>query len=394
MTKFANVSLIALAVLVIFGFAAVPVRSAVDSEKITPLMLEVQDPPIPFVGSDGRTHLVYELWLKNFTSGNVTVQQAEILAGDGTVIKTLDTAEIATRLQPAGRRDATGVMAPSTIALLFVHVILPEGQPAPAQLTHRVHVRAEAAPPGKQEITETGGEVTVDSQPVVVIGPPLRGDRYISADSCCDAVRHTRAALPVNGRIWIAQRFAVDWEQLDDTNRVYHGPKDEGESYTIFGKEAIAVADAKVASVTDGLPSQIPGHYPENIPVEQADGNSVVLDLGGGHYALYAHLQAGHMRVHAGEAVKRGQVLGLVGNSGNSVAPHLHFHVVSNPLPLAANGLPYEIDSYQITGASPGTAAFDEAEENGTPLAVTPILPPQHVKSGLPLDQLIISFQP
>jgi len=392
--KFASVSFTALAFLVNFVLSSAPVRSAADSEKITPLMLEIQDAPIPFVGSDGRTHLVYELWLKNFTSGNVAVEQVDTLANNSMVINTLDTSEIATRLQPAGRRDATGVMSPSTIGLLFVHVILPEGQAAPSRLTHRIHVRAEAAPPGQQEIIETGGEVAVDSQPVVVIGPPLRGERYISADSCCDAVRHTRAALPVNGRLWIAQRYAVDWEQLDDTNRVYHGSKEEDASYTIFGKEAIAVADAKVATVTDGFPSQIPGHYPENIPIEQADGNSVMLDLGGGHYALYAHLQAGRMRVHVGDSVKRGQVLGLVGNSGNSVAPHLHFHVVSSPLPLAANGLPYEIDSYQLTGTSPGTAAFDKAEANGTPLAITAISPPKHVKNGLPLDQLIISFQP
>jgi len=231
-----------------------PTIASAQSEKITPLMLEVQDPPVPFLGSDGRTHLVYELELKNFSSGNLTIEQVEILSGTGAVLQTFDQKEIATRLQPAGRRDSTAVMPPSTLALLFVHVTMPEGQPAPARLSHRVHVRAEAAPPGQQEIAETGGEIAVDSQPVAAIGPPLRGANYISADSCCDSTRHVRAALPVNGRIWLAQRFAVDWEQLDDANRIYHGPATDPNSYTIFGKEAIAVADAKVASVTDGLP--------------------------------------------------------------------------------------------------------------------------------------------
>jgi Peptidase family M23 len=377
-----------------FLLALPTLASAQTPEKITPLMLNVQDAPIPFLGSDGRTHLVYELELKNFSSGNLTVEQVEILSGDGAILKTLDSQEIATRLQPAGRRDSTAVLLPSTLALLFVHVTMPAGQPAPARLTQRVHVRAEAAPPGQQEITETGGDVTVDTQPVVVIGPPLRGANYISADSCCDATRHTRAALPVNGRVWIAQRYAVDWEQLDDANRIYHGSSTDPNSYTIFGKEAIAVADAKVVSVTDHLPEQTPGQYPTNIPIEQADGNSVVLDLGENHYAVYAHLQPGKMRVHPGDAVKRGQVLGLVGNTGNSVAPHLHFHVVSNPSPLAANGLPYEINHFEVTSATPGTTAFDQAEEKGTPLAITPITPPHHVINGLPLDQLIISFQP
>lgn len=46
--------------------------------------------------------------------------------------------------------------------------------------------------------------------------------------------------------------------------------------------------------------------------------NHVVLDLGGGHYALYAHLEPGSLRVKTGDRVQRGQVLGLVGNTGDS----------------------------------------------------------------------------
>jgi hypothetical protein len=395
MMKLTRLSIFASTLMVVVflvGFSPVAAFSA-DKERITPLMMEVQKPPVAFVGSDGRTHLVYELWMENFSSGKLIVEKVEIL-GDGAVVGTLDAAEIASRLQPAGLRETAAFMAPSTEAMLFVHVVLPAGQVSPQKLTHRVQMRAEAAPPGMQEITETGGDVTVDARPVVVIGPPLHGERYISADSCCDATRHTRAALPVNGSVWIAQRYAVDWEQLDDQGRIFHGPATDANSYTIYGKEVFAVADGKVASVMDGLPNQTPGQYPTNIPIEQADGNSVVLDLGGGRYALYAHLQPGHIRVHSGDTVKRGEVLGLVGNSGNSVAPHLHFHMMSAASPLAANGLPYEIDSYRVTATSPGTKAFDEAEAKGTRLEVTPLTPPRQVTNGLPLDQLIISFQP
>jgi len=103
-------------------------------------------------------------------------------------------------------------------------------------------------------------------------------------------------------------------------------------------------------------------------------------------------MQPGSIRVHRGENVKLGQVIGLVGNSGNSIAPHLHFQVTAGPSSLTSDGLPYEIDKFQVIGKSLGTEAFDKAEADGTPLAIAPITPPRAAKNALPLDQLEISF--
>jgi hypothetical protein len=374
--------------LLTFGFCAVVARAQAH-ESMTPVLLSIQDAPVPFLGSDGRTHLVYELWLTNFSSGDVSVEKVDVL-GDGNVVQSFDAAAIAERLQPAGRRETVDKLAGSIQTLLFLHVILAQGAQIPARLSHRVSIHANAAPPGQQEITETGGEVAVNRRAVAMIGPPLSGEGYVSADSCCDAVRHTRAAMPINGRVWVAQRYAVDWEQLDGQGYVRKEPQEKLESYTIFGKPVLAVADAVVVSVTDGLPEQIPGKYPTNISLEEADGNSVILDLGEQRYAMYAHMQPGSIKVHKGDRVKLGQAIGLVGNTGNSVAPHLHFQVTGGPSSLASNGLPYEIRDFQVTGKTPGTKAFDEAEEKGVPVAVTAM--GQQVKGALPLDQLVISF--
>lgn len=388
--SFAAPALVALATLM----AQSPVaHSQSTQQRMTPLLLAVHDAPIPFTGSDGRIHLVYELWMTNFSSAGVAVEKVEVL-GDGSVLRTLDTAAIAGRLQPAGQRESTGMLAKSTQALLFLNVSLLPGAPIPQQLTHRVSARFSAAPPGHQEISESGGTTTVDRQPVLQIGPPLRGDDYISADSCCDATRHTRAALPVNGRLYVAQRYAVDWEQLDAGRHIYVGPRETLSSYTIFGKPVYAVADAVVALAIKGQPEQIPGKFPANISVDEADGNCIILDLGDHHYALYAHMQSESIHLKRGDRVKLGQVIGLVGNSGNSIAPHLHFQMTEEVLPAASNGLPYEVNSFSVTGETPGTKAFDEAEANGTPLTVKPVSPPRLVKDSLPLDQLIISFAP
>ncbi|HEY2106065.1 MAG TPA: M23 family metallopeptidase [Candidatus Binataceae bacterium] len=355
------------------------------AQVLTPLILSVQDAPVPFTGSDGRTHLVYEVFATNFTSVAVTVEQVDIL-GDGRVLQTLDAAGVAGRLQPAGQRTSSGTMPAATQSLLFVHVILPGGTSVPGILSHRFSVNVHG-----RKLLEAGGNSTVNAKPVAIIGPPLRGNNYISADSCCDATRHTRAALPVNGRVWVAQRYAVDWEQLDDSKRIYVGARADVTSYKIYGAKIFAAARATVAFAVDGLPDQVPGKFPENLPLEQADGNHVILDLGNGNYALYAHMKPGSVKVHAGQQVTPGQVLGLVGNSGNTIAPHLHFQLMNRPLALASNGLPYEIRALRIIGNSPGTKEFDAAEADGTPLAVTEVSP-GHVTNALPLDQLIISF--
>src|SRR5580700_4788874 len=139
------------------------------TETITPVLLEVRDAPVAFAASDGKTHLVYELRMTNFSSGNATIEQVDVIGGAGAVLKTMDKGEIAGRLQPAGQRTPTDVLAGSAEASLFVHLVLAEGARVPAKLMHRVRVRVEAAPPGKQEFTEVGGETAVDRQAVAVL---------------------------------------------------------------------------------------------------------------------------------------------------------------------------------------------------------------------------------
>ena len=373
---------------------ATTTSSDTGTQEFTPLVGGVLSAPIPFPGSDGRTHLVYELTTTNFTTGTVTIEQLEILdAETNAVVHLLDATEVASRLQPAGRRDSVASLDPATTALIFVHVAVDDPPAVPAKLVHRLSVRAEAAPPDQQRLTETIGETNVAQRAVITVGPPLRGSKYIAADSCCDAVRHTRAALPINGQIWLAQRYAVDYEQLDAEDRIYNGPRKSNESYTIYGEEAIAVADGTVVTVIDGVPESVPGEFPSNITLEEADGNAVILDLGDGNYALYAHFQPGSIRVQEGDRVGQGDVLGLVGNSGNSIAPHLHFHVMSRPLSLASNGLPYAINSYTILGRTPGTAAFDQAEADGQPIDIYRFDRPVRSVGTLPLDQIVVSFE-
>jgi murein DD-endopeptidase MepM/ murein hydrolase activator NlpD len=65
--------------------------------------------------------------------------------------------------------------------------------------------------------------------------------------------------------------------------------------------------------------------------LEHPEGNAVVIDIGGGRYVLYAHLKRGSARVDVGDTVVSGQVIGLVGDSGNSDEPHVHIQVQNSP---------------------------------------------------------------
>src|SRR5437660_12699636 len=107
-------------------FCALSAGRADGPETMTPLLLDMLDAPVPFMGSDGRVHLVYELWMTNFSSADVVVEKVEVL-GDGELLQGLDAAAVAGRLQAVGQRESSGTLARSVQALLFLHVALEAG---------------------------------------------------------------------------------------------------------------------------------------------------------------------------------------------------------------------------------------------------------------------------
>jgi len=103
----------------------------------------------------------------------------------------------------------------------------------------------------------------------------------------------------------------------------------------------------------DGLPENVPGHnegFHPAVPItrETAGGNAITLDLGGGQFAHYLHLQPGSLRVETGDRVRRGQMLARIGDSGDAREPHLHFQVSTSSNPLAGEGVPYLVDRYRV----------------------------------------------
>jgi murein DD-endopeptidase MepM/ murein hydrolase activator NlpD len=81
-------------------------------------------------------------------------------------------------------------------------------------------------------------------------------------------------------------------------------------------------------------------------------GNTVVLDLGDGQFAHYAHLQPGSVIVKEGQRVRRGEPLARIGNSGDARWPHLHFQVTTRPGVMSSEGLPFVLDQFHAKGPS------------------------------------------
>jgi hypothetical protein len=264
----------------------------------------------------------------------------------------------------------------------------------PDRLVQRIAVTAPQLPGGRVVSAPATVKVLTSFQ-VPRLGPPLQaGHRYVAADSCCSSERHRRALLPIGNRQWLSQRFAVDWEQLDATGRFVKrgGDPKRNRDYAVYGKRAIASADATIVHVVDGLPAQVPGALPKGLGSAETDGNSVIARLDDGLYMLYGHLQAGSLKVKDGDRVRRGDPLGLVGNSGNSSAPHLHFHVMDGPSALTSEGVPYVIDAFATRGRLRSTALFDEFENTTTPFDVLPFAGDARNSEELPLDLTIVDF--
>jgi hypothetical protein len=334
----------------------------------TPLVARSLTPLAPAVpGVDGRRHLVYELELLNATRSPASLKAVEVREAGRPerLLASFTGPELLSRLRTLGNSAATDAVIPSDQArLVLINVSLPPAGPLPARLLHRLQVNGSSGP-AAAAVGGSAVAVSYDAAPIAVepqlfvLGPPLRGKGWVAINGCCRPdVGHRSTGLPIDGRLAFAQRFAIDWMRLDGQGRLADGDLTKVANYPSFGAEVIAVADGTVVDVRNDLPEQVPPKLPapSNVSLATVLGNHVILQVGPEAYAVYAHLQPGSVRVRAGEGVQRGQTLGLLGNSGNSSAPHLHFHLMRGPS-LGSDGLPYVIDRFSLAGQIPDNEA-------------------------------------
>jgi Peptidase family M23 len=343
------------AMLCYFALALTASVHAQEAGKSTPprfpppqITLQVPFEPSAFP-SAGRTHLSYELYLTNFSPQSLTLSRIEVLDADGSPGKTVAAFEgkpLTETLQAIGTRPTNAAeVAGGATLVAFLWVTLDAGAHVPHKLSHRVLV---------DDSPVEGAVVDTHHTKVRELGPPVRGGEWYASDAPNNETdnHHRRGLVVLDSKPVISRRYAIDW-QLVKSGLRHTGNDREVAAYYSYGQPLMAVASGTVINAHDGLPDNTPGHgaaFQTAVPItlDTVGGNTITLDIGGGQYAYYFHMKPGSVRVKTGDRVRRGQVIGQIGCSGDAREPHLHFEITNSAKPLAGEGVPYVIDRYRM----------------------------------------------
>jgi len=346
--------------------------------------LRVPTAPTVANGETGA-FLVYELHLTNFVAQQWTVQKVEVLSGtpNPRVLQTLEERELGSAIVRPGTTipaDQRRVFAGGAWGVVMMWVSIDRSAP-PASLSHRVTFALDATA-GAAARELQGGETAVRRE-MVTIGPPLRGGPWRAA-GFTNTSPHRRGMFGYGGDATINARFAIDYAMLGEDDRAFTGERTRNENWHGYGQEVLAVADGRVAAIQDGVADNTfsgPSGPPD---LDAIRGNHIILEIGQRLYATYAHLKPGSLRVAMGQRVTRGQVIGLVGNTGNSGAPHLHFQL-SEAQDVSSDGVPYAHASFDVVG---------RCQQTGPTLAdLTCAHVPREMHRGeIPLNWMLVRF--
>lgn len=141
------------------------------------------------------------------------------------------------------------------------------------------------------------------------------------------------------------QRFAYDFVVVDGSGKTFKADGARNEDYYAFGKEILAPGDGIVTDVINGVRDNTPGSMNRYSTL----GNAVFIQHGEREVSVLAHFKLGSISVKVGDKVRRGQVIGLCGNSGNSSEPHLHYHLQNSVIIQDAAGIKCYFQTVTVT---------------------------------------------
>jgi murein DD-endopeptidase MepM/ murein hydrolase activator NlpD len=318
--------------------------------------LDIEAPVEPMlVTIDGRPHLAYELHLTNYRSVDLFLAKIDIIGDERTLLASYQGTGLAARLARVGaprNRDDTRMLPAGVQAVAFVWLAL-DGH-VPETVHHRISYQVLAPADGGPIATIDATSLRVRRESAVVLAAPVRGGPWAALYDPSLAGGHRRAFFAIDGKARIPARFAVDWVKLGGDGRPYHDDRAVNQNHYAYGLDVFATADGTVTAAVDRFSEPT-----APITVENEAGNYIALDVGGGRFVFYEHLQSGSVRVKTGDRVQANDVLARIGASGSVFSgPHLHLHVGDANSPLGAEGLPFVFKSFDVLGAFESLQAF------------------------------------
>ena len=345
-------------------------KPSITAAEWTPLVLWTATKPNPFEGSDNKYHLAYDIVLTNFSSKSGVLKQIDVInPSSGKLLLSLSGKSLGEHVTKYNEKELH--FAPCECAIGWINLDFDHKADVPPKICHRV-VFDTLDQEVNTRIQDDKADVLVEQIEPVVISPPLKGDKWVAIGGYIGRKGHRRALLALSNHLFAAQTYAIDWVKLDHDNNLIIGDPTKNESNYSYGQPVLAVVDATVAGVIDRFDDQVPDKPAGQERLEFPTGNTVILDLGHGYFATYAHLKRGSIKVKEGDHVSRGQVFALIGNSGSSKGAHLHFHITKGVGPLNSPGIPYVIDNFEITDEIQDIEKFMDAPDSPKSLPLNP----------------------
>lgn len=290
--------------------------------------------------------VVHELLLTNNASDSIGLAALAVSTA-GSVVARWEGEQLVALARRAGpaRPDGSLPLAPGEPVVLYLWIEWPGHTVVPSELATTLHLSRPGAGAGAR--TVAGPAIRPDAG-VIAIAAPVRGGRWFVSNGFGNDTDHRRFVTGETGLL-IPQRFGADFLKLagDGNNATAERPL-RNEAFHAFGEPVYAVADGQVAVVQGGMPDNEAGATPPPLSRDESPGNHVMLRLADSVFALYAHLRAGSIPVEPGQAVRRGQLIGRIGNSGNTSAPHLHFHLTRGPRPNDSEGVLFVFEEFAV----------------------------------------------
>ncbi len=359
----------------------------------------------PVKGSDERIHLAFAMLFTNPWNLPTTIQSVEVVdpsrnnkpTGTNRVlsIKGEDVTDEINPLGSSSNGDKAGYskkLAGGQSGVMYFDVSYVSTSEVPCSIGLRIHsVQPESK--AMPESTLLSPPLKLSSQTPILITPPFKGDGWVNGNGCClELGPHRFVINAMNGTLDPSEGFAIDWIKVDRQGKAFRTNGKKSEDWLGYGIDVLAVAPGTVIETMRDLPDEPPGVAPTSLKVSEISGNHVLVDLGNGHYAMFAHLAPHSVTVRVGDRVKAGDKLGLLGNSGNTTAPHLHFQISDRPSTLDVTSLPFVLKNMMLQGRIPlNLEQIDDYSTKGIALPIDREVA-KRLSGAMPLSRDVVDF--